>query len=185
MPEFVWIILLILLFLLLVFVFYYYIQLFRGIILTNVPYVSSFDSEINLMWEKLNIDSNKNIIDLGCGNGKALRFFLKKFNLRKGVWYDLNGYAIRYGKFLNKIRKIDNLELYCKNFKKVDISNFDYIYTYLLPQYMAKIEDWVFQSIWKNTIIVSNSFQFSKHKPFKIIKNGKWKDKIFLYKKDN
>jgi hypothetical protein len=35
----------------------------------------------------------------------------------------------------------------------------------------------------KNTIIVSNSFEFAQHKPFQIIQNEKWKDKIFLYKK--
>jgi hypothetical protein len=65
------------------------------------------------------------------------------------------------------------LNLYCKNFRKVDIGDFDYIYIYLLPNYMAKIEDWIFQTMGKNTIIVSNSFEFAQHKPFQIIQNEK------------
>jgi hypothetical protein len=34
---------------------------------------------------------------------------------------------------------------------------------------MEQIENWLFESKSPDTIIISNSFEFKKHKPFKII----------------
>jgi hypothetical protein len=78
---------------------------------------------------------------------------------------------------LNKIKK-SNTKLYKQDFLKINnLKDYDYIYLYLFPEFMAKIEDWIFKNKSKNTIIISNSFKFAKHKPFKIIDK-----KIYLYK---
>jgi hypothetical protein len=48
---------------------------------------------------------------------------------------------------------------------------------------MAQIEDRIFDNIKKETIVVSNSFKFTKHQPFQVINNPKGKPTIFLYRK--
>ena len=47
---------------------------------------------------------------------------------------------------------------------------------------MAVMEDWIWTTKNKDTIIVSNTFEFAKHKPYKTIKNEKGFNTIFLYK---
>ncbi len=125
--------------------------------------------------KKLELQKWKKIVDLWCGDGKALRFFEKEFWL-KWVWYDINHFAITYGKILNKLLK-SNIKLYRQNFIWIDLQKFDYIYVYLFPEFMEKIEDWIFEDKKKDTIIISNSFKFKKHKQFKIV----W-EKIYLYR---
>lgn len=48
---------------------------------------------------------------------------------------------------------------------------------------MADIESRIFKEMKSDAIIISNSFQFAVHKPYKVIENKKGKPSIFLYKK--
>jgi len=154
---------------------FYFISFAKALFTTKVPYVWSFNRQLDIL-KKLDLEKWKKIVDLGCGDGKALRFFEKQFWL-DWVGYDINSFAIVYGKLLNKIKK-SNVKLYKKNFLKIDnLQDYDYIYVYLFPEFMAKIEDWIFENKKPDTIIISNSFKFAKHQPFEIIDK-----KIYLYK---
>ncbi|MBP8017178.1 class I SAM-dependent methyltransferase [Candidatus Gracilibacteria bacterium] len=151
----------------------------------GVPYVPIYDEDIKLMKENLKLIPGKTIIDLGCGDGKALRLFVKHLGIKKAVGYDINFAAIWFGKFINKIYKINNIELFHGNFLNISIEKYDYIYIYLLTEYMERIEDFVFKNMGDNTVIISNTFKFKNHKPFKIIQNKKGKDRILLYNKNS
>lgn len=163
--------------------FYYFI---RNIFTKNAPYVWTFNSQFKFYrkilkkdnW--LNLKSGMKLVDLGCGDGKALRFFVKEFGVET-EWYDINLFAILYGKFLNKILRVKNIKLYRDYFQKADLKKYDVIYLYLLPDQLADIEDWVFKAKKKDAIIFCNTFQFAKNKPFEEYKNWKW-DKVLLYR---
>ena len=148
----------------------------------RAPYVPSFNYHLNLMKKGLKLRKWAKIIDLGCGDGKALRFFSKNFGL-KGEGYDINPVALQYGRFLNRYHKEKHVKLIKSNFEKADLKKYDYVYTYLFPNQLTDIEKWVFSKITNKAIVISNSFQFAKHKPFQTIKNHRGKDSIFLYKK--
>lgn len=148
------------------------------------PYVGTFDKEIRLMRENLHLIKWKKLADLGCGDGKALRFFVKNFGI-KWIWYDINIFAILLGRIVNYFLGFGkNIKLIKSDFMKIDLSTFDYVYVYLLPVQLAFIEDWLWKNIDKNSIIISNSFQFKNHTPFEVIKDKKGKWCIFLYKKE-
>lgn len=137
------------------------------------------------MEQNLDLKEGKRLVDLGCWDGKALRFFVKKFWVI-GFWYDINVFAITLGNILNRwfgFRKTVTIEK--KNFMDVKLSTFDYIYVYLLPVQLAFIENWVWKNMKKDAVIIANSFQFKKHIPFEVIKNKKGKPSVFLYKKEN
>lgn len=109
------------------------------------PYVWSFRRDLLLMKEHLRLDRGKRIVDLGCWDGRALRFFGKTFGLI-GFWYDINIFAITLGRFINRwfgFKKSVCIEK--KNFMDIDLSTFDYIYVYLLPGQLEFIED----RVWK------------------------------------
>lgn len=147
----------------------------------KAPYISTFDRHLTIM-RNLEIKPNATMVDLGCGDGKALRFFATEHKIKLWEWYDINLYAILKGRRLNKHHHITNINLYKKNLFAADLKKYDYIYVYLRDSQLAYMEDRVFQNKKKETIIISNSFQFAKHKPYKTYKNNKWFETIFLYK---
>jgi SAM-dependent methyltransferase len=130
------------------------------------------------------LDEKKTMIDLGCGDGKALRFFVKNFWITNATGYDFNLPAILFGKLVNKRLKIDNITLKRGDFLKVDISKYDYVYLYLLTAYLEKIEDFVFENMWDDAIIISNTFRFKKHEPVEVIQNENGRDRILIYRKN-
>lgn len=134
------------------------------------------------MKQQLKLKKGVNIVDLGCGDGKALRFFCKEFGLI-GIGYDLNPFVILYGKIINQLLGYRDIKLVRSNFKKASLKHYEYIYLYLFPNQLSAIEDWVFDTIGKDTVIISNSFTFIKHQPFDTIVNEHGKRIIFLYKK--
>lgn len=147
----------------------------------QAPYIWSFKRHLKII-KKININKNTKIVDLWCGDGKALRFFDKNFDIKKWIWYDINIYAIIRWKILNKIFWYKKISIYKKNFLKINLKWYNYIYTYLRPSQLTDIEDRLRKNKDKNTIIISNSFEYSKHKPFKIFNDKNWKPAIFLYK---
>jgi len=147
----------------------------------SAPYISSFKRHLDLM-KKLKIKKWAKILDLWCGDGKALRFFDKNFDIKHCTGYDINPYAIIIWKVINKLYWYKNIKLHQKNFLSTNLKWYDYIYVYLRPSQLAKIEDRLRKNKDKNTIIISNSFQFTKYQEFDYIKNKKDKKSIFLYK---
>lgn len=162
---------------------YYFCNAIRLIFSTTkkAPYIPSFDRQLELM-KQLKLKKNATVVDLGCGDGKALRFFSKYHGIRTADWFDINRFAIFKWKCLNKRQWVSNVYLYREDFFHVDLKKYDYIYVYLWESQMAVMEDWIWKEKNNSTVIISNTFQFKKHKPYKIIKNEKGFDSIFLYK---
>ena len=148
----------------------------------SAMYVPSFNRHIKLMKNNLKLIRWKRLVDLWCGDGKAMRFFNNQFGLQCDG-YELQWFPYRYGKLINYLLWYPKLYLYRKDFLQADLKRYDYIYVYLLPNQMAEIEPWIFKTINSHSIIISNSFQFAVHKPYKIIKDRKGKPSIFLFKK--
>jgi hypothetical protein len=147
----------------------------------KAPYISTFDRHLELM-KQLDIKPKTNLVDLWCWNWKALRFFMNNFKLNEADGYDINRFAIYKWKWINKRQKHTNIKLNRSDFSKADLKKYDYIYVYLRDTQLEDIEDWIWQDKKDWAIVISNTFQFKKHKPFKTYKNKQGKDTIFLYK---
>jgi hypothetical protein len=147
----------------------------------RAPFVPSFDRDLKLM-KQLNLVKWKKIIDLWCGNAKALRFFESEFWL-VGDGYDINFFAIVLAKIFNRIGRY-KIRVFWKNFFKADLKKYDYIYVFLFPWQLDNIADWIRENMKNDCVVISNSFEFKKRKPFELIKNKKWYGKIYLYKKN-
>jgi len=163
-------------------ILWYHVQLFLFIFRKHKQaiYAPSFTRHLQLMKKNLPLIAGKSLLDLGCGDGKALRFFSRHYWV-KCQWYDINSFAIFYGRVINWV-KWYKMKLFLKDFKHAPIGNVDYIYLYLFPEQLVVIEDWLFSWIKEWTILISTTFHFKKHWPFDTIKDRKGHDRIFLYK---
>ena len=147
-----------------------------------VPLVSSFKSDFKVMkkWLKIYHLKWKKLIDLWSWIWKATRFFKREFQT-KTYWVEIDLWSYLIAKTINYITKSEiNLKRW--NYLKSDISNYDYIYIYLFPEIIWKIEDKIWKETKKWTIVISNAFKFKKHDPIDILKDEKGKEEIYIYK---
>jgi len=174
----IWLILVwIVMFAVITYFFYFIRSFFVGT--KEAPYVGSFWRQLILMKQKLSLWEWKALIDLWCGDGKALRFFKKNF-LVKTIWYDINIFAIFWWKILNRILWYNQIKLIHSNFEKADLSQYDYIYVFLFTKQVSMIEEWIFSNKRADAIVICNTFPCSRQKSYQILTDGK--SKIYLYK---
>jgi len=147
----------------------------------KVPQVSTFNSDLDILKKVFDkyIINWKKIVDLWSGTWKMLRFFEKNYDI-KSTWYEIDFSNVLISKIINKFWNYKNISKR-KNYFKADLSKFDYIYVYLFPELMEKVEEKIWNSTKSWTIIFVNAFKFENHKPIEIFQKN-WKDKIFVYK---
>ena len=167
-------------FLFFIFLFLFFLSLLNNF-LYKVPQVWTFNSDLKII-KKAFLRYNlkwKNFIDLWSWTWKILRFVEKNFKA-KATWYeiDLSNYLI--SKTLNKLFKFD-ANIINKNYLDANLEKSDFIYIYLFPVLMNKVEEKIFKDSKKWTIIFINAFKFVNHKPISILYRNK-KEKIFIYK---
>jgi len=180
MPDLQIIKIVIILTLLIIFTILYSLSLFNNIKYV-VPQVSTFKSDFKVLEEwlkKYNLEWKK-ILDLWSWIWKAIRFFEKKFKM-KATWYEIDLSNTLIAKLLNKIF-YSKTKVIKWNYFKADLSEFDYIYVYLFPELMEKVEEKIWKDAKKDTIIFVNAFKLKKHQPIDIFYKN-WKEKILVYK---
>lgn len=161
---------------------WYFLDMFVSLIRSRgVPYVPSFDKDLELMSDTLWLQPGKSILDLWCGDGKALRYLVKKYDLTSWVGYEISIHAYLRWIYINWKKSIQNITIIHQSMYKADPKKYDYIYCYLMPFIMPSMEKWLEKNCRPGTVIISNTFPLPNRKPDRIIKNKKGKDKIFLY----
>ena len=145
-----------------------------------VPQVSTFKSDFEVLrkWLKKYNLRWKKILDLWSWIWKAIRFFEREFDM-KATWCEIDLSNTIIAKILNKIFG-SKCEVIKWNYFKLDLKQYDFIYIYLFPELMEKVEEKIWKDAKKWTIIFVNAFKFQKHKPIDIFYKN-WKEKIFVY----
>lgn len=147
----------------------------------EAPTVGSYARHFQLLKQNIHFDANTTLIDLWCGDGWVLRFLHKHYAFSTLVWVDNNRMAIFLGKIKNKLFGIHSIDLIYWDMQSIDISSYDYIYLFLLPEHLDKIQDWLQKNMKNSAIIVCNTFSFSNWKTDKEIHNEKTWSTIYFY----
>ena len=104
----------------------------------KVPYLPSnklFKEAI----KHLDIKKGDMVLDIGSGDGRVLLYASKKYPDASFVGIEKNLALVIYSNFLKFLLGRKNLTFECKDILKYDISHFDAIYMYLLPQFVDEI----------------------------------------------
>ena len=111
------------------------------------------------------------VVDLGCGNAKSLIIASRDFGA-KGVGVDLSLYCYFKSRLNVALAgQSKNIKIIWGDFKAAELylKKADVVYLYLLNSVLKKIEPWLFESVKKQTRIISLSFVFLGHKPIRSI----------------
>lgn len=150
----------------------------------SAPYVWSYISHKRLLQQYKHKFHWKYLLDMGCGDGWMLRFFVRKMAFHRADWYDIRRFPIKFGKILNRVYWCKKITLYQQDFFNADISKYDTIYLFLWASIIEDIEKRIHSRIRPWTVIITNTFHFKNRIPFDVIKNSKGMVVFQLYRKD-
>lgn len=149
----------------------------------GVPFIPLTKKQLKAINKHIKLKSSDKIVDLGCGDGRVLRMFEKQ-GVRDLTGYEINIWAYLLVRIKNKISKSKS-KIYLKNFKKVNLSEYNIVFCYLSGYYMNSLKEKFDKELKPGTEIISCAFEAKNwHEP-KIIytnKDNKKLGKIFIYK---
>lgn len=141
------------------------------------PYMPSFNKHIkaalaDIYHQKYKAakDSPLKFIDLGSGDGKIVFTAAKLGYQAHGI--DINPFLYLICKIRSLFWRQQEGKTQRPQFKlgsyfdeKLDLSEYDVIFTYLFPHTMAAMEERIFSNLKPGAVVISNTFTFKTHKP--------------------
>lgn len=149
----------------------------------GVPFVPLTRRQLGVINKHIKLKSTDKIVDLGCGDGRVLRIFEKQ-GVRDLTGYEINFWVYLLAKARNKISKSKS-KIYLKNFKKVNLSEYNIVFCYLSDYCMDSLKEKLDKELKPGTKIISYIFEAKDWREPKIIytnKENKKSGKIFVYK---
>ena len=153
---------------------------FIAFVRTRVPFVPTHAGDIEFIVKKLSITPSDTFYDLGSGNGKVV-FLVEKLSGAKVIGFELGWWTIIFAKL--KALAIGSIAKFkCQNFFKADWSEANYIYGYLYPPLMSRVEEKFLADCKPGSIAIIRDFPFPNMQytdKFSLPK----KHEIYIYKK--
>ena len=164
-----------------------FICLFSGIIglvmARGVPFVSLTKGQLMAVNKCIRLNSTDRVVDLGCGDGRVLRMFEKQ-GVKDLDGYEINFWAYLLAKIKTRLSK-SKAKIYFKNFNKVDLSEYNLVFCYLLPGCVNSLKEKFDKELKPGTKIISYAFQIKNWREAEIIytndKNNNL-GRIFIYR---
>ena len=158
--------------------------------LKGAPFVPNNISVIQNSLTLAKLDHNDIFMDLGSGNGKALFYALKTFNVKKAIGYEISPWpyllsVVKTKKLPVKIKH--KIQIYRRSIFDANLQEPTVVYLYLFPKLLEKLSPMLIKAKKNNPKlrIVSAVFSIKGMKPVKNIfayhNQFKKKVKIFLY----
>lgn len=144
----------------------------------GVPYIPLNKSKLEFLNQNIKFNVNDRIIDLGCGDGRVLRMFEKQ-GVRNLTGYEINYWAYLIAKIKNQLHK-SKAKVYFKNFNKVDLSQYNVIFCYLLPYAITSMKEKFDRELTPGTRVVSYAFEAKDWRKPEVLSDGNGR-KIFIY----
>lgn len=145
---------------------------------TGVPFVKSKKALVKRIKETNILNNNTRFCDLGSGDGSFLYELAKEFPNIQFVGYEINFFLYIFSRLFNRL---PNLKFYHCDFFKVDLSQFDYIYAFLLSPLMERLALKIKKEAKENCCVIVNTFAFKDIKPIKEIVSSKSLESLYFY----
>lgn len=167
------------LFLSIALLFLLYLLIFRY----KVPWVPIWQRDLIRLDRLIKLEDNKFFYDLGCGNGRVLFYFAKKYPQVKfvGIELSLNLYLFcQLRKFLGGYK---NVKIKLNDYMRVELSQADYIFVFANQEPMQEIGAKIGKEVNKKIILISYCFNINAWQDLLINKDkpDKKNNTIYIY----
>lgn len=140
----------------------------------TTPFYPTNLKKLRKMVELAKLKKDDQIIDLGSGDGRFVLYLASKgYNVR-GV--EINPFFVLITNFLLLVTgNFKRGRVYWKDATKMDLQNYDVVFTYLYPKYIDILKPKFKKELKKGSRIISNTFQLKGWTP------KEESDKLYLY----
>ncbi len=139
------------------------------------PYVPTKMREIIDIFDQILIKKKSKFLDLGCGDGRIVRLVAQNYGLF-AVGVDINPMIIFWARIKAKLARLENASYKIENIFKTDLSDYDIVYLFLMPELLTKLGPKLENETKKGAILISHGFKIAgwdrqifkilKHEPF-------------------
>ena len=147
---------------------------------TRVPFRPTSVRDVRFFVKELGIKPTDVFYDLGSGNGKVV-FLVESLSGARVKGFELGWWTLMYSKIKSKLKNSKAQFVY-RDFFKENWSEANYIYGYLFPGLMAKVEQKFLADCKPGSIAIIRDFPFPKLKATQKYYLPK-KHEIYVYKK--
>ena len=123
------------------------------------PYVATKKNQVELILNTLQPKKGKIFYELGCGDARLLRKAVKDYGVL-GFGFDVNPLLLWWASFLARKDGLKNIFFKRKNILNVNYQKVDYLYFFLLPELIVKLQKKLAKQLPKKAIVVSHGFPF-------------------------
>ena len=144
-------------------------------------YVSTSRARIAVLTEAVPMKTGQLLVDLGCGDGRVLRYARKNCGVR-AIGYEVN--LLAYLKAAVLSIGLENIEIRLKNFWSQNLADADVVFCYLYPDVMQKLSDKLRAELKPGTFVVSCNFALPGFKPVRVLRPPGLlhNDPIYIYR---
>jgi SAM-dependent methyltransferase len=139
---------------------------FAVVPLVGAPFVPTKVRLLIPFLKELGVGKSSNLLDIGSGDGTVLKYAAKTLGANtRGI--ELNPFLVAISRFrLFRLRHMAQVKYGDMWGYKIPAST-DYIYAFVLPKYMPRLEKKITSEIGKKVTVVTYSFEFEGRKPIK------------------
>lgn len=127
-------------------------------LLTRVPYYPTPKAAYGLILAELPTDRPFRFLDVGCGFGDLLHFLARNRQNGTFVGIELGPLPCLVARLKARRSGMRNIEIFCRDMWGHQVSEYDYVYTFLSPAAMDRIWEKVSREMPPTSTFISNSF---------------------------
>ena len=149
----------------------YIIYILSYSLIKGAPFAPLGRERMEAMFELLNCEKGKKLVDLGSGDGRII-INASKYGVN-AYGFEINPLLYFISKVKLRINKTNHSNIYCKSYWGENLSSYDYITLYGTFHIMGKLEKKLLRELKPGAKVVSNHFRFPNWKE-KRMKNDVW-----------
>lgn len=124
----------------------------------GAPWVRTPGSNLDELVGSISIPKGSQIVELGCGTGGVLRALCHDKTVR-GVGVDINPLLLWIARLIAKIHHQNNVTFVRKNIYDYSLAQVDFVYLFLMPKMLEKLEPKLRRECRNGTTIISLGFK--------------------------
>lgn len=128
-------------------------------LINHPPFVPSNQKNILKTFAKYNLGEKHRFVDLGSGDGRVV-ISATRFGA-KAVGVEINPFLVVWSRLWAFILRKD-AKFKVGSYWKEDLSQYDFLFVYLYPEVVKKLEEKIFTTMPIGSIVVSNTFEFKR-----------------------
>lgn len=126
--------------------------------LMGSPYVPSKKKLLQRIFNEVSFNKKSKFLDLGCGDGRIVMYVARQYKIQ-AIGVDINPMMIAWARIKTRLARLSGVKFRVENIFKTNLAEYDIIYLFLMPKFLAQLKPKLLRETKKETIFISHGFK--------------------------